>query len=163
MLNTLCPCCAQSPAPWHCQHVEVTSTASGEAWLFPCNAWLGSSSGLAVAKAQLAAQQPVCEPSRLLLPAASLEGLFRQLQEEQELQQRREQYKVAVYTSAQSPIQGQADLWVDCCYLSLQSVCASQADEADAGCCPPRAELASSIQNWILLLTCVFLQAVLLP
>lgn len=97
--------------------MEVTSTASGETWLFPCNAWLGSSSGLAGAKAQPAAQQPPCEPSRLLLPAASLEGLLRQLQEEQEqeLQHRREQYKVTVYTSAQSPIQGQADLWVDFC------------------------------------------------
>jgi hypothetical protein len=101
---------AAQAAPWHCQHVEVTSTASGETWLFPCNAWLGSSSsssssGLAGANMQ----QPPCEPSRLLLPAPNLEALFRQLQEEQELQQRREQYKVSVYTSAQSPTHGEAD------------------------------------------------------
>lgn len=93
----------QAPA-WHCQHVEVTDTSTGETWLFPCNTWLGSSS--AAAQPSAAAQQTRCEPSKLLLPAANLEGLYKQLQEEQEMQAR-EQYKVAVYTSGQSPTQGE--------------------------------------------------------
>jgi hypothetical protein len=89
----------QAPA-WHCQHVEVVDTATGETWLFPCNAWLGSK----------AATQLPCEASRLLLPAASLDNLYRQLREEQE-QQQQEQYKVAVHTSAHSPAQGNGPCW----------------------------------------------------
>jgi hypothetical protein len=94
----------QAPA-WHCQDVEVAETATGETWLFPCNAWLGSKAAAAAA----AAQQP-CEASRLLLPAASLDDLYRQLREEQE-QQQQEQYRVAVYTSAHSPAQGNGPGW----------------------------------------------------
>lgn len=94
--------CVQAVA-WRCQHVEVTDTSSGETWLFPCNAWLGSSTGTA---AGAAAPLQQCESSKLLLPSSSLNGLLRQLHEEQELE-KREQYKVAVYTSSHSPAQGE--------------------------------------------------------
>lgn len=90
---------------WRCQHVEVTDTSSGETWLFPCNAWLGSSSVTAAA-AGAAAPQRQCQPSKLLLPSSNLDGLLKQLQEEQEVE-KREQYKVAVYTSPHSPVQGE--------------------------------------------------------
>lgn len=89
---------------WHCQHVEVVDTKSGETWLFPCNAWLGSAQ-LAKPLSQTPKQQQQCEPAKLLLPAANLDGLLRQLREQQELEQR-EQYKIAVYTTMQSPVQG---------------------------------------------------------
>jgi hypothetical protein len=82
----------------------MTDTSSGETWLFPCNAWLGSSSVTAAA-AGAAAPQRQCEPSKLLLPSSSLDSLLRQLQEEQEVE-KREQYKVAVYTSPHPPVQG---------------------------------------------------------
>jgi hypothetical protein len=88
---------------WHCQHVEVVDTKSGKTWLFPCNAWLGSGPLPQLLKQQQ--QQQQCEPAKLLLPAANLDGLLRQLREQQELEQR-EQYKIAVYTSMQSPVQG---------------------------------------------------------
>lgn len=92
---------------WHCQHVEVVDINTGETWLFPCNAWLGGPSASLPATAAAASAQIKPEQSKLLLPTPSLDGLFKQLQEEQEEEQK-EQYKVAVYTSAQSPAQGKA-------------------------------------------------------
>lgn len=77
--------------------MEVSDTRTGETWLFPCNAWLGSSTSTVTSSH--------CEPCKLLHPAASLDGLYKQLQEEEERQQG-DRYKVAVYTSAHSPAQG---------------------------------------------------------
>ena len=82
----------------------MVDTSSGETWLFPCNAWLGSPSSRppAAKSAAVMSTGSKCEPSRLLLPAANLDSLFKQLQEEQ-AQEEREVYKVAFYTSAHSP------------------------------------------------------------
>jgi len=99
------PCRFAQAVAWHCQHVEVVDTSTGETWLFPCNAWLGGPSASLPATAAAASAQIKAEQSKLLLPTASLDGLFKQLQEEQEEEQK-EQYKVAVYTSAQSPAEG---------------------------------------------------------
>lgn len=95
-------------AAWHCQHVEVTDTGNGDSWLFPCNAWLGSSSPVlpATLASTAAAASLKAESSKLLVPAPNLDGLFKQLQDEQQ-GQGQEQYKIAVYTSAHSPQQSE--------------------------------------------------------
>lgn len=86
---------------WHCQHLEVTDLSSGETWLFPCDAWLGSSQ--AAGAADSSAIEPVAR--RQLQPAPSLEGLFKQRQQELE-QEQAQRCKVAVYTSDLPPQTG---------------------------------------------------------